>query len=122
MPGVPGEPRGDYARVVLFFPTRDCGCNGHPAFPAPSVCFRAQRFCTTRADSRRENAEVCVGRRGCNYPPSLRGATATKQSSFLACGAMDCFAGARNDGMEALCAVSPALIPPPLWGGWLAEG
>jgi hypothetical protein len=51
--------------------------------------------------SRRENADVCLG------PASLpatnakrlrKGALATKQSSFLFRGAMDCFAGARNDG------------------------
>src|SRR5947209_10996748 len=39
MPGDSGEPRGDYARVVLFFPTRGCGCIAHPAFPTPSVIF-----------------------------------------------------------------------------------
>jgi len=27
---------GDYARVLYLFCTRGCGCNGHPAFPAPS--------------------------------------------------------------------------------------
>src|SRR5258705_7563079 len=27
---------GDYARVLVLFRTRDCGCIGHPAFPAPS--------------------------------------------------------------------------------------
>src|SRR6266702_7678812 len=32
---------------------------------------------------------------------SLRGALATKQSSFFICRAMDCFAGARNDGVSA---------------------
>src|ERR1700674_2454588 len=37
MPGFSGEPRGDYARVLCFFRTRGCGCNGHPAFPTPSV-------------------------------------------------------------------------------------
>jgi hypothetical protein len=42
--------------------------------------------------ARRENADVCLG------PASLRGALATNQSSFLFRGAMDCFAGARNDG------------------------
>src|SRR5256885_13650779 len=31
---------------------------------------------------------------------SLRGANATKQSSFLSRAAMDCLASARNDGME----------------------
>src|SRR3954453_1711556 len=35
MPGETGEPRGDDTRVVLFFPTRGCGCIEHPAFPTP---------------------------------------------------------------------------------------
>ena len=39
------------------FCTRDCGCSAHPAFPAPSVW--ANESCTTRAHSRRENAETC---------------------------------------------------------------
>src|SRR5947209_13537808 len=43
MPGVSGEPRGDYARVVLFFSTRGCGCIAHPAFPTPSVIL-GERF------------------------------------------------------------------------------
>jgi hypothetical protein len=29
--------RGDYARVVLIFPTRGCGCACRPAFPTPSL-------------------------------------------------------------------------------------
>src|SRR5215212_4242200 len=36
MPGDPGEPRGDYARVLSIFCTRGCGCIVRPAFPTPS--------------------------------------------------------------------------------------
>jgi hypothetical protein len=43
MPGESGEPRGDYARMVLFFPIRGCGCIEHPAFPTP-LAIRAVRF------------------------------------------------------------------------------
>src|SRR5690348_13234493 len=60
MPGDSGGPRGDYARVVLFFPTRGCGCNGHPAFPTPSF-LSGKPSCIARAKSRREIAEVWVG-------------------------------------------------------------
>src|SRR6478736_4073109 len=41
---------------------------------------------------------------------SLRGAIATKQSTLvLSCGELDCFAGARNDGIRA----SPSRNPSP---------
>ncbi len=33
---------------AYYHTTRGCGCNGHPAFPAPSV-FRGLRYSTTRA-------------------------------------------------------------------------
>jgi hypothetical protein len=36
-----GEPVVNYARVPKLFRTRGCGCNGHPAFPAPSCQRRA---------------------------------------------------------------------------------
>jgi hypothetical protein len=39
-PGDSGCTCGDYARVVYFFPTRGCGCGGHPAFPTPSLFGR----------------------------------------------------------------------------------
>ena len=38
---------GDYARVLYSLRTRGCGCNGHPAFPAPSSC-EGHACCTTR--------------------------------------------------------------------------
>src|SRR6202158_1522166 len=44
--GMPGLLRctcGDYARVLISFRTRGCGCIGHPAFPAPSVIL-GERF------------------------------------------------------------------------------
>jgi hypothetical protein len=45
---------------LFFIPTRGCGCNGHPAFPAPSV-FRGTLFAKLGRDLRRENADL--------YPP-----------------------------------------------------
>ena len=44
--------------MLFHFCTRDCGCNAHPAFPAPSLlegsCWQSS------GASRREKAEVCV--------------------------------------------------------------
>jgi hypothetical protein len=37
--GVSGEPVVTML-VWFFIPTRGCGCNGHPAFPAPSILSR----------------------------------------------------------------------------------
>src|SRR6266566_1867828 len=45
--GMPGLLRctcGDYARVLISFRTRGCGCSWHPAFPAPSV-YRGTLSC-----------------------------------------------------------------------------
>ena len=53
MPGDPGATVVTNACVLLPY-TRGCGCNGHPAFPAPpwgsahALCW-ADRSCTTRA-------------------------------------------------------------------------
>src|SRR5258708_104812 len=49
MPGLLRCDRGDYARVLVLFCTRGCGCIGHPAFPAPSVFSGPKDSCTTRA-------------------------------------------------------------------------
>ena len=57
---------------VCYFCTRDRGCSAHPVFPAPSL-FRGGTNLQNSGECRRENADA--------YPPSLRGALATKQSS-----------------------------------------
>jgi hypothetical protein len=66
--GMPGD-SGDLAVTMLvwfiFFPTRGCGCNGHPAFPTPSI-FGAKDSCTTRAH-RAAGMRICI-------VTSLRGA------------------------------------------------
>jgi hypothetical protein len=49
-------------------------------------------FRQTSGAMRGETVDVCLD------TTSLRGALATKQSSFFIRGAMDCFACARNDG------------------------
>src|SRR3954470_5826096 len=59
MPGETGEPRGDDTRVVLFFPTRGCGCIEHPAFPTP-LFSQGQQFMHHSGKSRRGNVEACV--------------------------------------------------------------
>jgi hypothetical protein len=53
----------------VFFRTRGCGCNGHPAFPAPSV-FEAIGSCNSGA-SRRGNAEACSSLRAKRSNPVL---------------------------------------------------
>jgi hypothetical protein len=72
-------------RVHTYYPmrTRGCGCIGRPAFPTPSV-FRAEINCKPRTHR-------AARMRRCIQPP-LRGAPATKQSSFcLAAPKLDCF-------------------------------
>jgi hypothetical protein len=46
-----------------------------------------------------------IGRPLDTLAPSLRGATATKQSSLLTVARLDCFAGARNDGDAEMTAI-----------------
>jgi type I restriction enzyme M protein len=41
--GSPPADNGDYTRVLPTHCTRGCGCNGHPAFPTPSV-FQGRRI------------------------------------------------------------------------------
>ena len=69
--------------------TRDRGCSKHPAFPAPSSLWAIKNL-QSPGETRRGNAEVCLGRH-CERSEAIHAA---------ACGAMDCFvAGApRNDG------------------------
>ena len=63
--------------------TRDRGCNGHPAFPTPSL--GAEDFCRARAH--------CVARsRTCIWNWSNVIASEAKQSILSLCGEMDCFA------------------------------
>src|SRR5207302_888839 len=93
MPGDSGEPRGDYARVVLFFPTRGCGCIAHPAFPTPSIILGKRFMHHSGVEPSRERAgaggpsDVVVG---CQTS-SLRGANATRQSTLAQPRKMDCF-------------------------------
>src|SRR2546430_3423247 len=63
--------------------TRDRGCNGHPAFPTPSL---GGRFTNASGAWRREDEGVSGIR-----VPSLRGAKRRSNPYFL-CGEMDCFA------------------------------
>ena len=45
---------------AFFICMRGCGCNGHPAFPAPSVRLRDCRFEQSGRDARRGNMESCA--------------------------------------------------------------
>jgi hypothetical protein len=55
--------RGDYTRVLPTHCTRGCGCNGHPAFPAPSVL--GETFMQNSGASRRGNANAYLKLFGC---------------------------------------------------------
>src|ERR1700686_5246441 len=90
MPGCSGEPRGDYARVLCFFRTRGCGCNGHPAFPTPSVVRGGGFLGTTRA-------RRVAGKRGCVCLDVIARSGATKQSTLASCGPHGLLRFARND-------------------------
>ena len=60
MPGDPGEPSGDYARVLCFISHARLRVRRAPGIPH-ALCFSwAHRSRTTRAQSRRGNAEVCL--------------------------------------------------------------
>jgi hypothetical protein len=77
---------------------RGCGCIGHPAFPAPSVfegrCEFARLACCARRDREGVSGLRVIARSTCDEAIQLR-----------PCGARDCFAGARNDGVSAEAAV-----------------
>jgi len=112
MPGVSGEPRGDYARVVLFFPTRGCGCIAHPAFPTPSIILGKRFMHHSGVEPSRERAgaggpsDVVVG---CQTS-SLRGANATRQSTLAQPRKMDCFVVSLL-AMTRAFAVMAGLVP-----------
>jgi hypothetical protein len=59
MPGYPGEPVVTNARAY-YHTTRGCGCDGHPAFPAPSV-FEGCDDGNNSGAMRRENADSYPG-------------------------------------------------------------
>src|SRR6202023_2967990 len=59
--------RGDYARMLILFCMRGCGCIARPAFPAPSD-FEGVRFSQNSGMSCRENAEACLRRTLCVVP------------------------------------------------------
>ena len=75
--------RGDYTRVLPTHCTRGCGCNGHPAFPAPSVLGR--RFFHNLGASRGESAKAYLD-------SSLLRGVKRRSNPFFLCAAMDCFA------------------------------
>src|SRR6266446_10646345 len=81
MPGLLRCTCGDYARVLISFRTRGCGCSWHPAFPAPLFC-EAKDLVQLGLIAPRDRRRVC--------PTSLQGAKRTKQSILLC--AARCFA------------------------------
>ena len=61
----------------VFFYARGCGCNGHPAFPAPLI-FEGHEMQTSDA-SRRENAEVCLKNASTPHSRSSSPATGSRE-------------------------------------------
>src|SRR5580692_7592103 len=55
--GMPGDPGATVVTnaCAFYHCARGCGCNGHPAFPTPSL---GERFMHNSGVSRRGNAEV----------------------------------------------------------------
>jgi hypothetical protein len=96
MPGCPGVPVVTNS-CGYFFPTRGCGCIGHPAFPTPSL-FGADVF----GGLGRVRA---AGSRRCVLS-SLRGAQRRSNPLFLCC-CMDCFASlAMTVSRQPACTLS----------------
>jgi len=57
--------------VRFLFRARGCGCNGHPAFPAPSIFLRDKL--THDSDVlRRENADICLPARRRDFRAIVR--------------------------------------------------
>jgi hypothetical protein len=69
--------------------TRGCGCNGHPAFPTPSV-FLGRKLHTQLGRTAPRGREV-VSWKACHESVIARSG-ATKQSILSLRGKMDCFA------------------------------
>src|SRR3954451_1424869 len=75
--------------MLFYFACEAAGASA-PGIPHALLMERRKDQCTTRAHSRRENAEVCVALR--RMPIDVVIASAAKQSSFLLSLTMDCFA------------------------------
>src|SRR5258705_6687960 len=65
MPGDFRCDRGDYARMLILFCMRGCGCIERPAFPAPSEFQKAGRSWQTSRETRGEIARPCLNAAGC---------------------------------------------------------
>src|SRR5438477_563799 len=83
MPGDSGVLVVTRVRSTATICTRDRGCNGHPAFPTPSL---GEKFINA-SDALRREGKVVSGTK----TTSLRGAKRRSNPYFL-CGEMDCFA------------------------------
>src|SRR5258705_13232239 len=92
MPGETGVTVVTMLVCFVLFRTRGCGCIERPAFPAPSV-FSGRMILQNSGTLRREIAESYLDL------TSLRGAK-RRSNPFFLCGPMDCFACARNDGLN----------------------
>src|SRR3954466_9394761 len=75
--------------MLFYFACEAAGASA-PGIPHALLMERRKDQCTTRAHSRRENAEACVALK--RMPIDVVIASAAKQSSFLLNLTMDCFA------------------------------
>jgi hypothetical protein len=103
--------------VCFLHYTRGCGCNGHPAFPAPSI-FRGTKFMHDPGAFRAAGSLGCVWIASqwvarmrvlmsdviaCDKREAFAQGSDSDEAIhtyFLAL--MDCFANARNDGIKTV--------------------
>src|SRR5712692_6836635 len=90
MPGGSGEPVVTTLVCFVFYCMRGCGCIKRPASPRPLLSEGKVYKARLARKTRGEIAKV--------YPNVI--ASEAKQSSFLLGMTMDCFACARNDGLN----------------------
>jgi hypothetical protein len=112
MPGVSRCNRGDYTRVLPTHCTRGCGCNGHPAFPTPSMGRRISATIRARRAAGRER----VSRRHCEersdeaIHSSFARPWIASRSLSLDAHSRDPFA--RNDGFKSGCLIIESVVAP----------
>src|SRR5882672_7249505 len=92
MPGDSGVLVVTRVRSTTTKCTRNRGCNGHPAFPTPSVFLGREINVTPRAlRAARAKSYAGLYQRHCEERKR-------RSNPYFLCGKMDCFARARNDG------------------------
>ena len=127
-PGVSGEPVVTNS-CAFYLCTRGRGCNGHPAFPAPSEFRRrnvlAKLAWMTRRECEAVAAAIVIA---CDKREAFAQGSGSDEAihSFFPCGTMDCFANARNDGADCFAALAMTVSASWLFeiriGNWARSG